>query len=641
MIMRKFFSNICTLAILLLVGAAIAACSNDDNAIDEQTANSTELRSYTLTVNASNASNTTRALELVDGTGSKSKLVAKWEEGDEVTVYKGTEVVGTLTASNVSVSDNVSSATFSGTVTGNFAKDDKLTLVYHPYTGLNYFAGQDGTLNGTKKSAENYDCADATITVNSFEGNVITINEEGVNFTTKTAVLKLKLTDAGIASTPINATTLTLSATMMVGDTPITEELIDFKPSAAAYEAVDNGPGVLYFAVPNADIVAEKVAAKYSAAPYSLPVTTALIKTLLPTATITFTASDGTSTYTDSRTGYLFAAGKYYSATLALEESDMNKVPLTILAKAEGSITFTNKATGKVTYRKNGAAGQDIAGSESSEIAVKAGDKVAFYGDNATYYGGDFYEYSNFSCTGSCIVYGNIMSLVSSTGFASNKTLTGDYTFFKLFEGVSDKNNNKYINIELNIDPTKPLVLPATKLTEFCYERMFDTCMGLTSAPALPATELASWCYSNMFACCTSLASAPDLPAETLAESCYQNMFFLCTSLTSAPVLPAKTLADGCYYCMFLYCSGLTSAPDLPAETLAKSCYVWMFDGCTSLSSVSCAATTILDGSTTGWLNDVPATGTFKKAKGKTVEEIGWTRDEDGIPAGWTVEDLP
>ena len=37
---------------------------------------------------------------------------------------------------------------------------------------------------------------------------------------------------------------------------------------------------------------------------------------LLPTATLTYTATVGEDTYTATKTGYTFAAGKYYAGTL-------------------------------------------------------------------------------------------------------------------------------------------------------------------------------------------------------------------------------------------------------------------------------------------------------------------------------------
>ena len=47
-----------------------------------------------------------------------------------------------------------------------------------------------------------------------------------------------------------------------------------------------------------------------------------------------------------------------------------------------------------------------------------------------------------------------------------------------------------------------------------------------------------------MFQGCTSLVNAPELPATTLSNYCYQNMFYGCTSLKSIRC-KAKVTAPG------------------------------------------------------------------------------------------------
>ena len=179
--------------------------------------------------------------------------------------------------------------------------------------------------------------------------------------------------------------------------------------------------------------------------------------------------------------------------------------------------------------------------------------------------------------------------------------------------------------------------LTATTLTESCYSSMFSGCTSLTTAPELPATTLASNCYYNMFNGCTALTTAPELPVTTLTSSCYSSMFSGCTSLTTAPELPAITLIDDCYSSMFNGCTSLTTAPELPAITLADYCYNNMFYGCTSLNYIKCLATDISAyDCTTEWVYNVPLSGTFVKATSMT----SWTRDDSGIPSGWTVQNV-
>lgn len=105
----------------------------------------------------------------------------------------------------------------------------------------------------------------------------------------------------------------------------------------------------------------------------------------------------------------------------------------------------------------------------------------------------------------------------------------------------------------------KNLILPVTRLIDYCYEEMFYRSFNLVSAPKLPATNLsgATYCYEGMFASCTNLPKAPVLPATILSIGCYKDMFSGCITLTVAPELPAEILVDACYYSMFIGCSNI------------------------------------------------------------------------------------
>ena len=196
------------------------------------------------------------------------------------------------------------------------------------------------------------------------------------------------------------------------------------------------------------------------------------------------------------------------------------------------------------------------------------------------------------------------------------------HTFYNLF------NADSYIKDAGN------LILPATKLAEYCYSKMFYNCASLVTAPALPATALAQSCYNNMFCKCASLVTAPALPATTLVHDCYCEMFRGCTSLTTAPELPATELTIACYDAMFYGCSSLTTAPELPATGLVDICYREMFSGCSKLNSIIMLATDISASACLSmWVNGVSATGTFTKAASMTTLPDG----ASGIPSGWTV----
>ena len=335
--------------------------------------------------------------------------------------------------------------------------------------------------------------------------------------------------------------------------------------------------------------------------------------------------------------------------------------PLTIEAAVAGAtVTFTNKASDTVFYKKNDDAALPCNSGETAGIELEnVGDKVQFYGDNQAYATGTgASDYSNIACSADCYVYGNIMSLVNSAGFASETALTASFTFCQLFK------DNVHIKNKTGAD----LLLPATTMTEYCYYAMFygctslttapelpattlanscyygmfQDCTSLTAAPALPATTLANYCYSEMFKGCSSLMTAPELPATTLANSCCYGMFRDCTSLTVAPELPATTLANSCYGLMFYGCTSLTTAPVLPAPTLVENCYYYMFYYCSSLKSVTCLATNIsASDCTKNWLNNVSANGTFYKASSMGAGTSGgWPLNSaSGVPNTWTVED--
>ena len=317
----------------------------------------------------------------------------------------------------------------------------------------------------------------------------------------------------------------------------------------------------------------------------------------------------------------------------------------------------------------------------TSIATLNTGDKVLLKGLNERYfpvnsgtYG--FQDGNGFVASKNFIVYGNIMSLVSGDTF-DGATTVSSWAFSNIFY-----QSNKLISAEHLVLPatiltehcyqdmfiycssltTAPSTLPATTLTDYCYRNMFfgctslttapelpattladscyndmfSNCTSLTTAPALPATTLVRYCYAYMFRRCTSLTVAPELPATTLATECYQDMFNGCTSLTTAPELPATTLAEYCYQAMFLGCTSLTTAPELPATTLADYCYYYMFNGCTNLNYIKCLATDANSSDCGNWVNGVAATGTFVKNPLAT----NWGTGTSGIPNNWTVQNV-
>ena len=233
---------------------------------------------------------------------------------------------------------------------------------------------------------------------------------------------------------------------------------------------------------------------------------------------------DGSETVTLKYNGRLKVKGvKATSDAAPAEEPVTLATPLTIEAITDGTIKVYidgTLSTG-MKYSVNGGTKTLITTTTDIE-GLKAGDKVQFYGN-----GTQTQAYGNgpvVSILGSgdgfqTKVYGNIMSLLDETGFATKTELPeADYVFYGLFVG----------NTTL-IDASE-LLLPATTLTDYCYYGMFLNCTNLTTAPKLPATTLAKQCYYCMFTSCTSLTSAYVKAAYTGGNGECTNMFDDCTA---------------------------------------------------------------------------------------------------------------
>ena len=297
---------------------------------------------------------------------------------------------------------------------------------------------------------------------------------------------------------------------------------------------------------------------------------------------ITVQGKEGTYTYG----GYYANNGSYYW------EQGSDKLYYD-LPNVEADITLT----GACLINLSGSRSYDVLTTVDefvgTKIYVNTGDIISFKGNNSSYSGNLFSNtFKKTNCNFN--VYGNIMSLISGDNFSTLTTLTGTYNFKSLFNS-------------LNIINAKNLILPATTLTNYCYEEIFNRCENLITAPELPATTLANYCYEGMFSGCTSLTVAPELPVETLTTGCYYRMFYYCNSLLRAPSLRASILPEFCYYNMFYHC--------------------------VSLNYILCAASNIsATGCLNNWVNGVASSGTFEH-----LQSTNWPTGTNGIPSGWTV----
>ena len=98
------------------------------------------------------------------------------------------------------------------------------------------------------------------------------------------------------------------------------------------------------------------------------------------------------------------------------------------------------------------------------------------------------------------------------------------------------------------IDSNNFITVNYVSSNAFTY--LFRYVNGLLSAEnlILPATILSNYCYDGMFQSCTSLIKAPELPATTLANSCYRQMFYGCSSLNYIKCLATDISATSCTY---------------------------------------------------------------------------------------------
>ena len=343
--MKKFMTTIKTLAILLIAGAALTACSEDINIIDEQPVDPVNQK-YTMTVKASKTSDVaTKALSL-----SGSTLKATWNENEEVLVYQDGSKIGTLYAA----ASSSSSTTLSGTLDSAPAASQDLTFYFHTAADPSY-SGQDGTLT---KIASTYDfCAPATVTSGNFgvNGSTVTVPAGIVFGANKQAIVKFTFVDKDNTTTRLSPSALTVTVDIPAADKAALEyfypevynEIKDKLPYESSLTIPDatyteNGVGVIYLAIP------DKVKAMLEDAGFSSYET--VVKSKIE---IALTATVGSNTYTLTKSGFPFENGKYYAIT-----AKMTKLP---------------PATGHALLE---SVVGDIVGSDGQAYAVKDKDNL-------------------------------------------------------------------------------------------------------------------------------------------------------------------------------------------------------------------------------------------------------------------------
>ncbi len=243
--MKKYLYNIFMLA---AVAVAFVSCEKENTPVDG---------TFTLTVDASKeGTKGTKQLGL-DG----STLNATWAAGEQVKVYNGETLLGTLTPQTTGSAHTK----LSGTLEGTIAVGDVLTLKFLSPD----YGSQDGTL---AYIAANCDYAVATVTVSGFSGDATkTIKTTGhANFVNQQAIVKFTLKDTSNAD---------ISATQLVVNDGATDYTIN--PASAASE--------IYVAIPG-----------------------------FRGQTVRLTATVGSVAYTYEKSNATFTNGQYYEITVKM-----------------------------------------------------------------------------------------------------------------------------------------------------------------------------------------------------------------------------------------------------------------------------------------------------------------------------------
>ena len=246
--MKKYLYNIFMLA---AVAVAFVSCEKENTPVDG---------TFTLTVDASKegtkGTKGTKQLSL-DG----STLNATWAAGEQVKVYNGDTLLGTLTPQTTGSAHTK----LSGTLEGTIAVGDVLTLKFLSPD----YGSQDGTL---AYIAANCDYAVATVTVSGFSGDATkTIKTTGhANFVNQQAIVKFTLKNTSNAD---------ISATQLVVNDGATDYTIN--PASAASE--------IYVAIPGFN-----------------------------GQTVRLTATVGSVGYTYEKSGATFTNGQYHEITVKM-----------------------------------------------------------------------------------------------------------------------------------------------------------------------------------------------------------------------------------------------------------------------------------------------------------------------------------
>lgn len=341
MTMKKIMTNIKTLAALLIASATLAACSSDDNEIQNaQPANPTEPKTYTMTIQATKATGgaTTRGLYY----GTDGALNVKWNEGEQVEVVQmsGTtsKSLGTLKAK--ASTDGITTLTgeLEGLQTG-------AQLKFYLHSASYDYTGQKGVLlkaDGNNSIEEKYDYAFAATYDYTIDGTNVTV-PSGINLEGQQSIVKFILVDD--SGNPVNVTSLKIDTKNY-----IIEKIDNVEGNTQGSKSMTITPAeptnVIYAAIRNTEPNKDK--------PNNY--------------TLTATTADGIK-YAYTKKDVTFVNGKYYEVKVTILSHPLSEAVVGEIVGTDGMAYPTDykdrmpsgvSAVAVVAY-KNGSSGLAIA----------------------------------------------------------------------------------------------------------------------------------------------------------------------------------------------------------------------------------------------------------------------------------------
>ena len=295
--MKQAFSKMLPLAAILMAGVAMVACSVEKQ--PTETVEPSPKKMLSLTIDASLDGGATRSLN-IDG---EEMLSAIWKEGEKVEIYDGEGKIGELTASNIT--NEGRSATLSGAVDVSSGVPMTLRMYLNRRDDPFLFYLQDGTLDGPA-GAEKFEMAKAEVSLSTYNDEELFYNGPAT-FVSQTAVAKFTFKNG---RTPIQATRMQITARLPFSSPDVVMDEGDILD--VDFSTPNNG--VIYLALPVRDVLAKALKSKdiFSLAERTLEE----YEEALSAAELTIKVYEGETEYTTTKTGYNFAAGKYYAAQL-------------------------------------------------------------------------------------------------------------------------------------------------------------------------------------------------------------------------------------------------------------------------------------------------------------------------------------